>query len=80
MLVLTRKPGEELIIGDDVRVRVIEVLGQKVRIGIMAPRDVSIHRAEIYRSIVEFNGSAKNEVEVAQPSEMTSSIELTSDL
>jgi carbon storage regulator len=54
MLVLTRKPGEELLIGDDVRVRVLEVIGQKVRIGITAPRDVAVHRAEVYRSIVEF--------------------------
>jgi len=52
MLVLTRKPGEELIIGDEVRVRVLEIMGQKVRIGITAPRDVSIHRAEIYNNIV----------------------------
>lgn len=71
MLVLTRKPGEELIIGDDVRVRIIEVLGQRVRIGITAPRDVSIHRAEVYRSIIEFDRSAADSVEVVPTSEPT---------
>ena len=47
MLVLSRKPGEEILIADDVRIRVIETVGGKVRIGIEAPHHVSIRRAEL---------------------------------
>jgi carbon storage regulator len=47
MLVLSRKVGEEIIIGDDVRVRVVAVQGNQVRLGFVAPREVSIQREEI---------------------------------
>lgn len=52
MLILTRKPGETLIIGDDIKVSVLGVKGGQVRIGIEAPNDVSIHREEIYDKIL----------------------------
>ena len=51
MLILTRKVGENLVIGDDVTVSVLGVKGNQVRIGINAPRDVSVHREEIYERI-----------------------------
>jgi len=47
MLVLTRKTGEEIIIGDGIRVQVIDTKGGRVRLGITAPRDVSVHRSEV---------------------------------
>jgi len=47
MLVLTRRTGERLMIGDDVNVSVLSVKGNQVRIGIDAPRDVAVHREEI---------------------------------
>ena len=47
MLVLTRKAGEEIIIGDGIRVQVIETKGGRVRLGITAPRSVSVHRSEV---------------------------------
>jgi len=53
MLLLTRKPGEKLIIGDNVTVTVLSVKGNQVRIGIEAPRDVKIHREEIYERILK---------------------------
>ena len=51
MLVLTRKPGQSLMIGDGVEVQVLSVAGEKVRLGITAPRDVSIFRNEVYDRI-----------------------------
>ena len=51
MLVLTRKPGQSIMIGDRVEVQVLSVAGEKVRLGITAPRDVSIFRNEVYDRI-----------------------------
>lgn len=53
MLVLSRKENESILIGDNIRVVVIEVRGDKVRLGIEAPRDVAVHRHEIYEAIKE---------------------------
>jgi carbon storage regulator len=51
MLILTRRVGESLIIGDDVVVNVLGVKGNQVRIGVDAPKNVSVHREEIYDRI-----------------------------
>ena len=51
MLVLTRKPGQSIMIGDGVEVQVLSVAGEKVRLGITAPRDVAIFRNEVYERI-----------------------------
>ena len=53
MLILTRRVGETVVIGNDVDVTVLGVKGNQVRIGIKAPRDVSVHREEIYKRIKE---------------------------
>lgn len=52
-LILTRRVGESLIIGDDVTVTVLGVKGNQVRIGVNAPKQVSVHREEIYNRIKE---------------------------
>lgn len=54
MLVLTRKIGEQLIIGDNVRLTVASIDGGKVRLSIEAPRHVEIHREEVWKRIQEF--------------------------
>jgi carbon storage regulator len=51
MLILTRRVGETLIVGDDVTITVLGVKGNQVRIGVNAPKDVSVHREEIYQRI-----------------------------
>ena len=51
MLILTRKVGESLVIGDDVSIIVLGVKGNQVRIGVDAPKSVSVHREEIYNKI-----------------------------
>lgn len=51
MLILTRRVGETLVIGDDVTVTVLSVRGNQVRIGVNAPKNVSVHREEIYQRI-----------------------------
>lgn len=51
MLVLSRKKDEVIVIGDDIRITVVEIRGDKVRLGISAPCDMSVHRLEIYEAI-----------------------------
>ena len=53
MLVITRRTGETINIGDDTGITVLDIKGNQVRIGIKAPKDVSVHREEIYRRIKE---------------------------
>lgn len=58
MLILTRRVGENVVIGDDIVISVIEVRGDAVRIGIQAPRSVTVHREEVYRELQEANERA----------------------
>jgi len=58
MLVLTRKRDESIMIGDDVRIVVVDVQGDQVKLGIDAPRQIPVHREEIYREIQEENRRA----------------------
>ena len=58
MLVLTRKPRQQIMIGDHIVVNVVEVQGDNVRIAIEAPREVKMYRGEIYRAIQEENQKA----------------------
>ena len=53
MLILTRRPGETLKIGDEIEVTVLSVKGNQVRLGITAPKEVAVHREEIYERIRE---------------------------
>jgi carbon storage regulator len=64
MLVLTRRIGESIQIGDDVKLTVLAVQGQTVRMGIEAPKNIRVHREEIYEKIVEENRRAAQETSI----------------
>jgi carbon storage regulator len=55
VLILTRKLGESITIGDDIKIQVIEIKGKQVRLGIQAPESMTIHREEVYLRIQEEN-------------------------
>lgn len=55
MLVLTRKLGETIVIGDDIVIKVVDIHGKQIRLGIEAPTEISIFRGEIYERIQEEN-------------------------
>ena len=58
MLIITRKPGEKIMLGDDVVVHVMEIVGNSVRVGIQAPRSLPIYREEIWDAVREENRAA----------------------
>ena len=68
MLIITRRPGEKIMLGDDVVIEVIEVSGSSVRVGIQAPKSVPVYREEIWRSVKEENAAAA----AASPDELGS--------
>jgi carbon storage regulator len=70
MLILTRKIGECITIGDHIRVYVVGIRGKQVRLGIEAPADAIVHREEIYQRIVEENQQAA-QVELSSLDEIT---------
>ncbi len=61
MLVLTRKPKQAIVIGDDIRIVVVSIDRDQVRLGIDAPRQVSVHRAEVYEEIHRVSETEKSQ-------------------
>ena len=58
MLVLSRQRDEAIVIGDDIEITIVDIRGDKVRLGINAPRQVKVHRKEVYEAIKRENASA----------------------
>ena len=71
MLIITRRPGEKIMLGDDIVVHVMEIVGNSVRVGIQAPRSVPVYREEIWNAVREENRAAAEAASdtLAQPSE-----------
>jgi carbon storage regulator len=65
MLVLTRRAGESVMIGDDVVITVLEARGDVIRLGIQAPRSVQVHREEVWRELQAVNREAASPTEAA---------------
>jgi carbon storage regulator len=61
MLVLSRKKGEAIVIGDNIELTVIGVEGDTVKLGIVAPKEVEVYRKELYLSIQQYNKEASNQ-------------------
>lgn len=60
MLVLTRKTDESITIGNNIKVSVLEIKGNQIKLGIQAPKDIPINRTEVYESIIQENINASN--------------------
>lgn len=67
MLVLTRKPEQSIVVGGEIEITILEVRGEQVRVGIKAPREVTIHRKEIFDQIREENRSASDAPVISLP-------------
>jgi len=61
MLVLSRQKDESIMIGDDVEITIVDVRGDKVRLGITAPKEIPVHRREVYEAIQREKGEQKPE-------------------
>ena len=68
MLVLTRKSNQSIMIGDDIVITIVDIRGDKVRLGIEAPNDIPVHRQEVYEAIKRENRKANH----IQPAELNS--------
>ena len=67
MLIITRKPGEKIMLGDDIVVHVMEIVGNSVRVGIQAPRSLPVYREEIWDAVRQENETAATAATDALP-------------
>ena len=66
MLVLTRRVGEEIVIGDGIRVRIVAIDNHRVRVGVTAPKEVAVHRQEVHQRLQEFRDTAESAEQTEQ--------------
>jgi len=65
MLALTRKKGESIVVGDNIEVVVLGITGEQVRLGIIAPKNIAVHRKEVYEQIQLENQQAQQNVNIS---------------
>ena len=65
MLIITRRPGERIMLGDDTRIHIMEIVGNSVRVGVQAPKSVPVYREEIWTAV-----RAENEAAAAAPTDL----------
>ncbi len=70
MLILARKSGQKILIGDDIEISILEIRGRQVRLGIKAPKGLSVHREEVFRKILEENINAASSTADIEDSEL----------
>jgi carbon storage regulator len=70
MLVLTRREDESIMIGDDIEVKLLDIKDNQVKIGVKAPRDVAVHRREVYEAIQAENAEAAAPTDVSEISKI----------
>ncbi len=58
MLIITRRPGERIMLGDDTRIHIMEIVGNNVRVGVEAPKSIPVYREEIWTAVKEENAAA----------------------
>jgi carbon storage regulator len=71
MLIVTRRPGEKIMVGDDIVVHVMEIVGNSVRVGIEAPRSIPVYREEIWHAVRDENVAAAD----AKPADLPQPVE-----
>ena len=67
MLVLTRKPDQSIMVGNEIEITILEVRGEQVRVGIRAPKDVTVHRKEVFDLILQANRAASDAPDAPLP-------------
>ncbi|MDH3718075.1 MAG: carbon storage regulator CsrA [Planctomycetota bacterium] len=72
MLVLSRKKNESIVINNDITIVVVEIRGDKVRLGVEAPKEVPVHRREVYEAIKRADAAASESKEAAEPGRASS--------
>jgi carbon storage regulator len=71
VLIITRRAGERIMVGDDIAIEVMEIVGNSVRIGISAPRSVPVYREEIYTAVRDENRAAADSASIELPQQST---------
>jgi carbon storage regulator len=71
MLVLSRQRDESIMIGDTIKITIVQIKGDKVRIGIEAPRDIEVHREEVYKAIRALESEDSKNLEPKEPEILT---------
>jgi carbon storage regulator len=67
VLIITRRPGERIMLGDDTRIHIMEIVGNNVRVGVEAPRSLPVYREEIWTAVKEENEAAAAAAETKLP-------------